>query len=556
MPTPRRLSFEDLMLGAIALLTVGAFFLIAGSIGSDLGARRASDAYYNRLVAGFQVGQLHAKIEVPAGLAALADPFDPAVNRGYRLAPLWEHGMLHDLSYHGGKFHLYFGVTPALILFWPFHLLTGGWISHQLAAATFASLGFLFSLLLLRLVRRRHFQAASSFTLALGALSLGLGSGIPLTLNRPDVWEVPILCGYSLVMLALLLLWLALERPARRIQFLALASLVFGLALGARPSLLLGAVILVLPILRERRAPLHQLFPLTLAALIPITVIGLSLLAYNHLRFGNPLEFGQRFQLAGVRISSLQLFSTGYLPFNLHAYFLHVPDWPGALPAWSFLQTRQLPSGHGGLESAFGLLTCLPYVWLAVTLPAALRRLPREIRTIAGYLPAAAALVGLASVLILGCFCGVCLRYSSEFAPTLILAAAVAALAWDQSLGTRGTARRWFHAASAVLLVYGLTFTTLHGHSLRELTLSRMLNDFGLFLAAQPERREESILSFQQALKHTPRSAVIRLNLGLRLAESGRLDAALEQFEAALQLDPNFTPARQVLQQLRPAAPP
>ena len=45
-----------------------------------------------------------------------------------------------------------------------------------------------------------------------GALALGLANGFPITLSRPDVWEVPIFCGYALTMLTLGLLWRALLR--------------------------------------------------------------------------------------------------------------------------------------------------------------------------------------------------------------------------------------------------------------------------------------------------------------------------------------------------------
>jgi tetratricopeptide (TPR) repeat protein len=545
LPTSRRgLTGEDLILGAIALLTIGTFFLIAGSIGSDLGKRRPADAYYNRLVAGFQAGQLHLRIDTPPGLAALPDPYDPKANRSHRLTPDGEPGMLHDLSYYRGKLHLYFGVTPAIILFWPFHLLTGGWLSHQFAAAVFASLGFLLSLGLLRLVRHRHFPHASAFTVACSALALGLGSGLPLTLNRPDIWEVPILCGYALVMLTLLLLWFACTRPGQRGRFLALASLAYGLALGSRPSLLLGAAVLLLPLLPERRAPFRRLAALALAAVGPITLLGLALLAYNHLRFGSPFEFGQRYQLAGVRVDTLRLFSPSYLPFNLHAYFLHLPPWPGALPARGFLRTSALPTGHGGIESAFGILTCLPFV---------ARGLPEETRS--GFLPFAAATAGLAlaSALILSCFCGVCLRYESEFGPALLLLAGFGALACDHRLSAHRPGRLALRAATGALLLHGLAFTAIHGIALRAQTLSRMFNERALFLATQPGRRDEAIRTFEQAVHQSPRSPIIRFNLALGLLEAGRSAEALAQFETALQLDPNFTPARQVLEQLRPA---
>ena len=119
----RSLSLEDLTLTFVAILTVGAFALVAGSTGSELGNGRAAHAYYNQLVAGFQAGQLHLLADVPRGLVELPDPYDPVANKPWRLNPRDEQGVLHDTSYYNGRLYLYFGVTPALLLFWPYHLM-------------------------------------------------------------------------------------------------------------------------------------------------------------------------------------------------------------------------------------------------------------------------------------------------------------------------------------------------------------------------------------------------------------------------------------------------
>jgi hypothetical protein len=71
-----------------------------------------ADNYYNLLVRGFRAGQLSLRKEVPPGFAQLADPYDPIENAHYRSGP---HSIL-DLSYYKGKFYLYFGVTPAVLL--------------------------------------------------------------------------------------------------------------------------------------------------------------------------------------------------------------------------------------------------------------------------------------------------------------------------------------------------------------------------------------------------------------------------------------------------------
>ena len=196
---------------------------------------------------GFRAGQLSLKKEVPPGLAQLADPYDPAAHAPYRVL---------DMSYYKGKLYLYFGVTPAVVLFWPYVALTGHYLSQKDAVVIFCLVGFLASVGLLCALWRRYFAEVSVAVVAAGALALGLATCMPVLLARCDVYEVAISCGYALTMLALAAIWRALHEPERRCRWLAAASLAYGLAVGARPSLLFGAVILLVPVAqawRERR---------------------------------------------------------------------------------------------------------------------------------------------------------------------------------------------------------------------------------------------------------------------------------------------------------------
>ena len=116
-----------------------------------------ADTYYNLLVQGFRAGHLSLNKEVPPGFARLADPYDPVANRPYRILPY----RMSDLSYYRSKLYLYWGVTPALMLYWPFAVLTGRYLFDRPAVAIFCSIGILVSLGLLRALWRRYFADVS-----------------------------------------------------------------------------------------------------------------------------------------------------------------------------------------------------------------------------------------------------------------------------------------------------------------------------------------------------------------------------------------------------------
>jgi len=329
-------------LGAACALVIGIYSWSAHSGLLELSGSGAQDSYYNLQVRGFREGRLSVSREAPPQLAQLGNP--PS------LSWLQLHG-LHDLSYYKGKLYLYFGVTPALALFWPYAALTGHYLSHKDAVVIFLSVGFLVGVGLLGAVWRRYFKETGVWAVLAGTLALGLANLAPAIVGRCDVYEVAISCGYALTMVALAGVWAALQDARHRWRWLAAASLAYGLALGARPSLLFGAVILLVPIAqgwREKR----RLWPLMLAAGAPMVAVGLGLMAYNALRFDNPLEFGQRFQLPA---SPHHQFSPRFFWFNFRVGFLELARWSGRFPFVEDNAGTTLPQGYGNVEHPFGI---------------------------------------------------------------------------------------------------------------------------------------------------------------------------------------------------------
>ena len=304
------------ILGAICALVIGFYAWRANSGVLELMGSGARDNYYNLLVQAFRDGHLNLDRQMPA---EFGDPSKMKWDGNYGL---------DDLSYYKGKLYLYFGVTPALLLFWPYAALTGHYLLHKDAAVIFFSAGFLAGAGLLWAVWRRHFRESSVWVVAAGTLALGLGNFAPVILARCDVYEVAVSCGYALTMLALCGIWRAMHDGRRRWRWLAAASLAYGLAVGARPSLLLGAAILLVPVIQGWREK-GRVWPLALAACGPMVLIGVGLMIYNAMRFDNPLEFGQRYQLPLVAHEQFRL---RYLWYNIRAGFLEPARWIGHFP--------------------------------------------------------------------------------------------------------------------------------------------------------------------------------------------------------------------------------
>ena len=512
------------VLAAVCTLVIGVYAYTASTSYLVSTSLNPADACYNLLVQGFRAGQLSLKKEAPLGLTQLANPYDRAANIRYRVL---------DLSYYKGKLYLYFGVTPAVLLFWPCVALTGHYLLQKDATLIFCLVGFLASVGLLCALRRRYFAEVSVGVVAAGALALGLTTCTPLLLARCDVYEVAISCGYALTMLVLVALWKALHEPGRRGWWLAGASLACGLAVGARPSLLWVAVILLVPVAQAWRERRPRKLSGLVAATLPLVLIGFGLMVYNALRFDNPFEFGWHYQLAGERQDTVHPFSLRYLWFNIRIYFLEPARWSGRFPFVHDIKAPPLPAGHGGGEHPFGILSNIPLVWLALAVPLAWRDRSAEARdTLRGFLVAVALLFGIgASTLCL--LRGANVRYEVEFLPALVLLAVMGILGLERALVCRPVWRRAARWGWGCLLGVSVAFNLLASIE----RCAKAHYDLGNALF-EVDRASEAIPEYEQALRLKPDFADARNGLGAALAQTGNLDEAVRQFEQALRMAP------------------
>ena len=75
-------------------------------------------------------------------------------------------------------------------------------------------------------------------------------------------------------------------------------------------------------------------------------------------------------------------------------------------------------------------------------------------------------------------------------------------------------------------------------------------NSLGIALD-QTGKREEAMEHYQQALRIKPDFAVAHYNLGIALRQAGRVGEAIGQLEQALRIQPDFSQARNALARLQ-----
>jgi hypothetical protein len=152
---------------------------------------KAPRHYYNALVSNMLRGRLCLDIQPDSSFLSLKNPYD--FHERMRTVG-WAYS---DLSYFNGKFYLYFGLTPIVVLYLPFRLLTGRYLPDYAAATILALAAIVFAVLLLRLlVRNKWLTSTSCWVQPRGAVVvLGLCSLVPFILRRPVMYEVAGLGG-------------------------------------------------------------------------------------------------------------------------------------------------------------------------------------------------------------------------------------------------------------------------------------------------------------------------------------------------------------------------
>ena len=388
---------------------------IANGSASLVGERGGAWHHYEYLVDGFLEGHASLSVKPAPALLALPDPYSPSQNGPWRL---W------DASLYQGKFYLYFGPTPVLLML-PWRVVTGHHLPERLAVAAFAAIGLAALALLLTGIRRAHFPALPAAAVAGILFTAMCASWLPVTLRRPEVWELPLVAACACLWWALYFLWRCLgsENGAR---WAVGAGAAVALLLGSRPTgFFAGAAVIAL--LFDPRRPLGRRFLLAAAV---ATAGGIALLAYNVARFGHPLEFGQSYQLWGADERAVRHFSPAYAGYNAWLYLLSVPDLSPYFPFVLAVPPGGEPPGYVGIDEMHGALLAIPVQLASLAALAWAWRSRRDPRALALRRTIWASCLSSAfAACILFCYAGAASRYTTELFAGGTVAASIGLMA-------------------------------------------------------------------------------------------------------------------------------
>lgn len=433
------------------------YWLCAREVGNVWGITNLflHDRYgpYGDLTAAFLQGQVSLLVPPDPKLALSSDPYDPDKRLpGTEIA--W------DYSYYHGKYYLYFGPVPALILGCTWYYLTGGLPSLNLEVFICSILNLIFFFCFVRSLITQYFNRVPLGMECLIYILYGFSNLIPYVAGRSYMYELPIICASAFTLGFFVSILQSLRQNSRRWLWLFLASCSAGLAAGSRPTTAFLFIILGLYWLFLHRKPRLStaFFKESLAVFLPAFLSVGAILWYNYARFQNPLSFGveQILNNGGAHLN--RLFQLKNIPEGLLAYyFLPWTYDPTIFPYIKMTIMTCFP--NRGEDIVTGLLPSFPLDILALLWPFYIRKYPapeRNSLTIIGILISIWAVL---LAMLVSAYFALGERYALELQLPVLLLTTVTLLA-RRHLGPLPT---WQRYALGLLFIYGCYMGIIYG---------------------------------------------------------------------------------------------
>ena len=294
----------------------------------DIMKRPSGNQMTQELVEAFENGSTRILDEPTEELNNFKNPYTIDAREKASLKYKWDH------VYYDGHYYSYYGIAPVVLLFLPYHALTGYYFPDSLAVLLFALLGIIgLTKLYMEFLKKLFPQTPVGIAIC-GLIIIQTISGIWFSIGRPAFYEIAMAAGFATLTWAVYFMLSAdiLGNGVPKLSRTAVSSLLFALAVLCRPTLVLYCItaalfmIMALPRLKasDKKASRNGAFRYLLCALLPMACIGLVQMWYNYDRFGNPFEFGIQYSLTINDFTKTQFHSRLSL-IPVYNYFFNPP---------------------------------------------------------------------------------------------------------------------------------------------------------------------------------------------------------------------------------------
>lgn len=415
------------------------------------------------LVDAFESGQVALKDKPGADLLSMQNPYDWSARSEQGVDAKWDHVL------YNGKYYSYYGVGPVILLYLPYHLITGHYLASLPGVVIFNTLALIFLGMTFYALMKRLFKdiPLSMYTAAL--LMIFASCGVWYCTVMANFYEIAQSSGFCFTVMGAYFLISSnvigdggAVRPSRA----ALSSLFLAIAVTCRPTTVVWCIVAVLFIaagvlrLRREKAEKSLTVKYLIAALLPFVVIGGAQMIYNYARFGSFTDFGIAYSLTINDFTHTE-FHTQLAAIGFFDYLLAPPSFTGEFP---YVQSTLSTLGVNGYyfeatNNGAGLLfRALPTFFLFGA-PFALKYVDRKKRGLTAVLFSAAALIAPCVIIASIWESGYGTRYMMDFAWQMLTGAFFVMFLFYRNLKSDESKRIYEHLL--LIMMFACLFVNL-----------------------------------------------------------------------------------------------
>ena len=290
----------------ILLVVLAIFCMLIFYININSRKEQKNDYYSYDFVDALAKGQSYIDKEPEKELVEMQNPYDNVQRNEKGLRRNDDY--IWDIALYNGKYYVYFGVLPALILLVPYHIITGQYLSTATAILLFSILAAISLKELIYNIFNRYFKNVSFKVMLYSFLILLFGSQILILNGTPRFYELAVISGLFFAIIGINFLFIAIKSDEINYKYIFLTSLFLSLAVACRPTMLLVSLI-ALPVFFNtflENIKYKKNIGKIIFAVCPYIIVGTALMYYNYIRFDNILEFGASYQLTLNDMSKLR----------------------------------------------------------------------------------------------------------------------------------------------------------------------------------------------------------------------------------------------------------
>ena len=388
------------------------------------------------LVSAFENGQVSLLREPAKELLEMDDPYDRYLRESVTSKEAWDHVL------YNGKYYSYYGIAPVILLFLPYHLITGSFFPTEIAVFLFSSLGLVFLALTYNAIIKRRFSRIPSGCYIAGLAILLTACGIWYSVGRPLFYEISISSGFAFTALgAYFLISSGVAGNGEiSIKKITLASLFLAIAVLCRPTLAVYSIcacvyyaigldnsVKVCEKDGSIKTVKSRKIKYILGALVPFVVLGSVQMWYNYARFDSPFDFGIKYSLTINDFIDSE-YHTLFVLIGIFAYIFAVPslrfEYPYVETPFSYLRANGYYFKDLGQTSGILFLAIPVFAYLLGG--KALRKLPDRRTKIKYSVITLLPCVIMPSVIMFSIWeSGYAVRYTADFSWQIIMGAYV-----------------------------------------------------------------------------------------------------------------------------------